>query len=46
VAWRLRHLEALIATALTAVGIVAVIFYNYFQSRVDRIDAARIGGGA
>ena len=39
--------EALIATALgLAVGIVAVIFYNYFQSRVDRIDAAlRIGSG-
>jgi hypothetical protein len=39
--------QALIATALgLAVGIVAVIFYNYFQSRVDRIDAAlRIGSG-
>jgi len=39
--------EALIATALgLAVGIVAVICYNYFQSRVDRIDAAlRIGSG-
>jgi biopolymer transport protein ExbB len=37
--------EALIATALgLAVGIVAVVFYNYFQSRVERIDAAlRIG---
>ena len=39
--------EALIATALgLAVGILAVIFYNYFQSRVDRIDASlRIGSG-
>lgn len=39
--------EALIATALgLAVGIVAVGFYNYFQARVDRIDAAlRIGSG-
>jgi len=39
--------EALIATALgLGVGIIAVIFYNYFQSRVDRIDAAlRIGSG-
>jgi len=37
--------EALIATALgLAIGIVAVAFYNYFQSRVERIDAAlRIG---
>jgi biopolymer transport protein ExbB len=37
--------EALIATALgLAVGIVAVALYNYFQSRVERIDAAlRIG---
>ena len=37
--------EALIATALgLAVGIVAVVFYNYFQARVERIDAAlRIG---
>jgi len=37
--------EALIATALgLAVGIVAVVFFNYFQSRVERIDAAlRIG---
>jgi len=37
--------EALIATALgLAVGIVAVVFYNYFQTRVERIDAAlRIG---
>ena len=37
--------EALIATALgLAVGIVAVICFNYFQSRVERIDAAlRIG---
>jgi biopolymer transport protein ExbB len=39
--------EALIATALgLAVGIIAVVFYNYFQARVDRIDAAlRIGSG-
>jgi len=39
--------EALIATALgLAVGIIAVVFYNYFQSRVDRIDASlRIGSG-
>jgi biopolymer transport protein ExbB len=39
--------EALIATALgLGVGIVAVFFYNYFQSRVDRIDAAlRVGTG-
>jgi len=39
--------EALIATALgLGVGIVAVVFYNYFQSRVDRIDAAlRVGTG-
>ena len=39
--------EALIATALgLAVGIVAVVFFNYFQSRVERIDAAlRIGSG-
>ena len=39
--------EALIATALgLGVGIVAVVFYNYFQARVDRIDAAlRIGSG-
>jgi biopolymer transport protein ExbB/TolQ len=39
--------EALIATALgLAVGIVAVVCYNYFQSRVERIDAAlRIGSG-
>ena len=37
--------EALIATALgLAVGIIAVICFNYFQSRVERIDAAlRIG---
>ena len=35
--------EALIATALgLAVGIVAVVAYNYFQSRVERID----GGAA
>jgi biopolymer transport protein ExbB len=39
--------EALIATALgLAVGIVAVVCFNYFQSRVERIDAAlRIGSG-
>jgi biopolymer transport protein ExbB len=39
--------EALIATALgLGVGIIAVVAYNYFQSRVDRIDAAlRIGSG-
>lgn len=39
--------EALIATALgLAVGIVAVIFYNYFQNRVEQIDTAlRIGSG-
>ncbi len=39
--------EALIATALgLGVGIVAVVCYNYFQSRVERIDAAlRIGSG-
>jgi biopolymer transport protein ExbB len=37
--------EALIATALgLAIGIVAVVCYNYFQSRVERIDASlRIG---
>ena len=37
--------EALIATALgLSVGIIAVVCYNYFQSRVERIDAAlRIG---
>jgi biopolymer transport protein ExbB/TolQ len=37
--------EALIATALgLAVGIIAVVCFNYFQSRVERIDAAlRIG---
>jgi len=37
--------EALIATALgLAVGITALVLYNYFQARVDRIDAAlRIG---
>ena len=39
--------EALIATALgLAVGIVAVIFYNYFQARVERIDAALQIGSA
>ena len=37
--------EALIATALgLAVGITAVILYNFFQARVDQIDGAlRIG---
>jgi len=37
--------EALIATALgLAVGIVALVFYNYLQNRVERIDGAlRIG---
>ncbi len=35
--------EALIATGLgLAVAIIAVIFYNYFQTRVDRIEAALI----
>ncbi len=39
--------EALIATALgLAVGIVAVVFYNYFQNRVEQIDTAlRVGSG-
>jgi biopolymer transport protein ExbB len=39
--------EALIATALgLAVGIVSVALYNYFQARVERIDAGlRIGSG-
>jgi len=33
--------EALIATALgLGVAIVAVIFYNYFQTRIERIEAA------
>jgi len=33
--------EALVATALgLGVAIVAVIFYNYFQTRVERIEAA------
>ena len=33
--------EALIATALgLGVAIVAVIFYNYFQTRIERVDAA------
>jgi biopolymer transport protein ExbB len=37
--------EALIATALgLGVGIVAVVFYNFFQARVDQLDGAlRIG---
>ena len=39
--------EALIATALgLAVGILALIFYNYFQSKVERIDAALQIAGA
>ena len=39
--------EALIATALgLAVGILAVVFYNYFQARVERIDAALQIGSA
>jgi biopolymer transport protein ExbB len=39
--------EALIATALgLGVGIVAVVFYNYFQARVERIDAALQIGSA
>ena len=39
--------EALIATALgLAVGIFAVILYNYFQARVERIDAALQIGSA
>jgi len=33
--------EALIATALgLGVAIVAVVFYNYFQTRIERIEAA------
>ncbi len=33
--------EALIATALgLGVAIIAVIFYNYFQTRIERIEAA------
>lgn len=33
--------EALVATALgLAVAIIAVIFYNYFQTRIERIEAA------
>jgi biopolymer transport protein ExbB len=37
--------EALIATALgLAIGIVSLVFYNYLQNRVERIDGAlRIG---
>jgi biopolymer transport protein ExbB len=39
--------EALIATALgLAVGIVALVFYNYLQSKVERIDAALQIGSA
>ena len=35
--------EALVATGLgLAVAIIAVIFYNYFQTRIDRIEAALI----
>jgi len=33
--------EALVATALgLIVAIVAVVFYNYFQTRIERIEAA------
>ncbi|GIW40700.1 MAG: TolQ transporter [Candidatus Binatia bacterium] len=33
--------EALVATAMgLAVAIVAVVFYNYFQTRIERIEAA------
>jgi biopolymer transport protein ExbB len=39
--------EALIATALgLLVAIVALIFYNYFQTRLDRIEAALTIGAA
>ena len=39
--------EALIATALgLIVAIVALIFYNYFQTRLDRIEAALTIGSA
>ncbi len=39
--------EALIATALgLGVAIIALIFYNYFQIRVDRIEAALTIGAA
>ena len=39
--------EALIATALgLAVGILAVVLYNYFQARVEQIDAALQIGSA
>jgi biopolymer transport protein ExbB len=39
--------EALIATALgLIVAIVALIFYNYFQTRLDRIEAALTIGAA
>lgn len=39
--------EALIATALgLVVAIVALIFYNYFQTRLDRIEAALTIGAA
>jgi biopolymer transport protein ExbB len=39
--------EALIATALgLAVGILAVVLYNYFQARVERLDAALQIGSA
>ena len=37
--------EALVATALgLAVAIIAVIFYNYFHTKLDRIDAAMTVG--
>jgi len=33
--------EALIATALgLAIAIIAVIFYNYFQTKLERIESA------
>lgn len=39
--------EALIATALgLAVGILAVVLYNFFQARVERLDAALQIGSA
>jgi len=39
--------EALVATALgLVVAIVALIFYNYFQVRLDRIEGALTIGGA
>jgi len=37
--------EALVATALgLAVAIIAVIFYNYFHTKLERIDAAMTVG--